>query len=217
MVTDNCERALLEKGLGTLNIALGTDQVDALLHYVALLRQWNRAYNLTAVTDPLEMVRLHLLDSLAILPYLRGKCFADVGTGPGLPGIPLAIALPERHFTLVDSNGKRVRFLFHVKTALGLTNVSETHARAEGFNPDPRVDGVISRAFTSLGDMVDKTRHMLAIGGKFYAMKGRYPEKELRELGKDYTVSSCHRLRIPGVEGERHLLEIGLSPAGISL
>lgn len=207
-------RRILETGIRELGLSLETPQVEQLLDYLALLQQWNRAYNLTAVTDPAEMVGLHLLDSLAVLPHLSGGAFIDVGTGAGLPGIPLAIASPDRQFTLLDSNGKRVRFLFQVRVALGLGNVTEIQSRAEEFEPERRFDGVISRAFTSLLQMVEKTRHLLAAEGKFYAMKGRYPEKELRELAKDYTVSACHHLEVPGIGGERHLVEIGLSPVG---
>jgi len=204
----------LKAGLATLNLSLNSEQQGKLIQYLQLLRQWNKAYNLTAVTDPLEMVYLHLLDSLAIYPYLEGRRFIDVGTGPGLPGIPLAIADPNREFVLLDSNGKRTRFLFQVKVALSLANVQEVHGRVETYQPETLFDGVISRAFTSIADMVDKSSHLLAEAGHFYAMKGRFPENELRELEKPYTVSACHKLDVPGVDGERHLVEIGLLTAG---
>lgn len=207
MVENELEEALC-KGLQRLAIVLTDSQVGQLLQYLQLLQQWNRAYNLTAVTDPLDMIHLHLLDSLAILPYLKGKRFIDVGTGPGLPGIPLAIAMPDNYFVLLDSNGKRVRFLFQVRVALGLANVAEVHARAESYQGEAEFDGIISRAFTSLAEMVDKTRHLAGRGGIFYAMKGRYPEKELSELAKPYNVVTCHRLDVPGVDAERHLIEI---------
>jgi len=201
---------VLRRGLDELGLELCDVQIGQLLRYLELLQQWNKAYNLTAITDPLDMVRLHLLDSLAILPFLRGRRFIDVGTGPGLPGIPLAIAMPDRHFTLLDSNGKRVRFLFQVKVALGLANVTEIHSRVEAFKPEQGFDGIISRAFTSLAEMVTKTEHFLAADGVFFAMKGRFPEKELSELPKPYNVFTSHRLEVPGVDGERHLLEIVL-------
>lgn len=204
----------LAAGLQELGLSIPQEQQQKLIRYLELLVRWNKAYNLTAVTDPMEMVHLHLLDSLAILPHLKGERFIDVGTGPGLPGIPLAIAKPEAHFDLLDSNGKRTRFLFQVRTTLNLANCQEVHARAEAYSGSRPFDGVISRAFTSLTDMVDKTRHLLTSTGRFYAMKGRLPEKELSELAKDYTVSACHQLNVPGVDGERHLIEIGLSPAG---
>ncbi len=202
----------LVQGLEVLGLDLGDDQVAGLLQYADLLLKWNRAYNLTAVDDPLEIVSRHLLDSLAILPFLAGRQFIDVGTGPGLPGIPLAIACPDRHFTLLDSNGKKVRFLFQARAALELGNVREVQSRVEDFRPEAGFDGVISRAFTSLSGMADKCRHLLAAGGRFYAMKGRYPEKELSELAKPYNVTASHRLEIPGVDGVRHLIEIGLLP-----
>ena len=199
---------VLRRGLAELAIEIADSQVEQLLKYLELLQQWNRAYNLTAITDPVAMVHLHLLDSLAILPFLKGKRFIDVGTGPGLPGIPLAIVMPDSHFTLLDSNGKRVRFLFQVRVALGLDNVSEIHSRVESFNPQQGFDGIISRAFTSLAEMVNKTQHFLAENGVFFAMKGRFPEKELSELAKPYNVITSHRLDVPGVDGERHLIEI---------
>ena len=205
---------VLSDGLADLAVELHSQQREQLLDYLDLLQRWNRAYNLTAVSEPLAMVAYHLLDSLAILPHLRGHRFIDVGTGPGLPGIPLAIALPDREFTLLDSNGKRVRFLFQVRTSLGLRNVHELHSRVEDLPAGSGFDGVISRAFTSLGQMVDSTGHLLNQHGVCYAMKGRYPEKELSELPKPYTVTACHRLRVPGVDGERHLLEIGNSHTG---
>jgi len=211
-VTAHYLENILREGLAALSLSLDDLQIQQLLRYIELLQRWNKAYNLTAVTDPGDMVRLHLLDSLSILPFLGGKNFIDVGTGPGLPGIPLAIAMPDRQFTLLDSNGKRVRFLFQVRVALALGNVFETRARVEAFRPDHGFDGIISRAFSSLGEMVDKTTHLLDEKGVFYAMKGRYPEKELSELEKPYNVLSCHRLEIPGVEGERHLIEVGKFP-----
>lgn len=202
------QETLLRAGLVELGLNLRDHQVSQLLAFLNLLKKWNKAYNLTAIDDPEEMVALHLLDSLAILPHLEGQRFIDVGTGPGLPGIPLAIALPDKHFTLLDSNGKRVRFLFQVKVALGLKNIEEIHGRSEDYRPKEGFDGVISRAFTALPDMVDKTHHLLADTGTFYAMKGRMPEKELSELPKPYNVSSCYPLSVPGVGAERHLVTL---------
>jgi 16S rRNA (guanine527-N7)-methyltransferase len=198
----------LRQGIEELRLVLSDHQVQNLLEYLKLLHQWNRAYNLTAITAPAEMVAMHLLDSLAIVPHLEGETFIDVGTGPGLPGIPLAIALPGKTFSLLDSNGKRTRFLFQVRTSLGLCNVSEIHARTENYCHEQGFDGVLSRAFTSVPDMVAKTRHLLKPGGHFYAMKGRKPDKELSDLPKPFNVSSCYRLSVPGVDGERHLVSI---------
>lgn len=208
-LTDGPVRQLLEQGLAQLALPLQPEQVDRLLGYLALLVKWNRAYNLTAISDPLEMVSLHLLDSLAIVPWVTGERFIDVGTGPGLPGIPLAIALPDRHFTLLDSNGKRVRFLFQVKTALQLGNVAEVQNRAENYRPAEQYDGVISRAYSAIETMIATTVHLVRPRGRFLAMKGRLPSEELSALPKPYIVTDIHRLQVPGIDGERHLIEIG--------
>lgn len=198
----------LRAGLDALSLPLSDYQVALLLDYLSLLQKWNRAYNLTAVRDPQEMLHLHLLDSLSIAKYIAGNEMIDVGTGPGLPGIPLAICFPERSFTLLDSNGKKTRFLFQAKNSLGLGNVQEVQSRVEAYQPDRSYDAVISRAFSSLADMVEKCSHLLAPDGRFYAMKGQYPQQELSELPKHYNVIASHRLDVPGVEAQRHLVEI---------
>lgn len=198
----------LRAGLDALSLPLSDYQVALLLDYLSLLQKWNRAYNLTAVRDPQEMLHLHLLDSLSIAKYIAGNEMIDVGTGPGLPGIPLAICFPERSFTLLDSNGKKTRFLFQAKNSLGLGNVQEVQSRVEAYQPDRSYDAVISRAFSSLADMVERCSHLLASDGRFYAMKGQYPQQELSELPKHYNVIASHRLDVPGVEAQRHLVEI---------
>lgn len=203
----------LAAGVRALGLSLEDRQHRQLLDYLALLVKWNRAYNLSAIRDPEAMIDLHLLDSLAVAPYLQGQHFADVGTGAGLPGIPLAIVFPERCFTLIDSNGKKVRFLFQVRTELGLGNVRERQARVEEVQLEQRLDGVLSRAFTSLDDMVNKCAHLLAPGGRCYAMKGQWPENELRALPKPFKVLARHSLVVPGVEARRHLLELGRDEA----
>lgn len=202
----------LREGLATMEIPCNDHQSGQLLDYLDLLIRWNRAYNLTAVQDPREMVSRHLFDSLAVLPWLRGQRFVDLGTGAGLPGIPLAIVCPGMDFVLLDGNGKRVRFLFQVKSALGLDNVREVHSRAEDFRDESGFDGLLSRAFSSLAEMIACSAHLRAPGGRFYALKGRYPEKELRELPKPYNVIACRKLAVPGAAAERHLIEIGTSP-----
>ncbi len=198
----------LRTGLDALSLPLSDKQVTQLLDYLSLLQKWNRAYNLTAVRDPQEMLYLHLLDSLSITNYIAGDELIDVGTGPGLPGIPLAICFPDRSFTLLDSNGKKTRFLFQAKNSLKLANVREIQSRVEAYQPDKPFDAVMSRAFSSLADMVEKCTHLLAPGGRFYAMKGQFPEQELSELPKHYNVIASHRLEVPGVDGQRHLVEI---------
>lgn len=205
-------RAQLEKGFEILGIDCSAQQVDQLLDYLSLLVTWNSAYNLTAIRDPEQMVALHLLDSLAILPFITGENLIDVGTGPGLPGIPLAIMCPEKTFKLLDSNGKKTRFLFHARCQLKLQNLTEIQSRVEQFIPEQTYDTVLSRAFTSVAEMVDKCKHLLNPDGRFLAMKGKFPQSELSLLAKDYKVDVSHRLTVPGVDGERHLIEISKAP-----
>lgn len=198
----------LERGLAQIGVAATVQQQQQLVDYLLLFEKWNKTYNLSAVREREAMVSRHLLDSLVVIPHLQGKRFIDVGTGGGLPGIPLAIMKPECHFSLLDSNGKKTRFLFQVKTALKLANVAVENRRVESFQPTPLFDGVISRAFASLNDMVTGCAQLIAPAGRFWALKGVYPESELSELPKHYTVEACHRLEVPGCDGERHLLEI---------
>ncbi|MBQ0712455.1 MAG: 16S rRNA (guanine(527)-N(7))-methyltransferase RsmG [Porticoccus sp.] len=202
---------ILREGLQQLSLMLSDRQVSQLLDYLGLLEKWNGAYNLTSIREPEQMLRLHLLDSLSIAPLVKGERIIDVGTGPGLPGIPLAIIYPERQFTLLDSNGKKTRFLFQVRTQLGLDNVTENQSRVEAYQPTRLFDGVTSRAFTSLKDMVEKCAHLIGENGRFYAMKGQYPAKELSALPKHYNVVASHQLQVPGVDRERHLIEIAPS------
>ena len=202
---------LLYEGVEQLSLTMTDQQISLLLKYLQLLEKWNGAYNLTAIREPEKMLRLHLLDSLSIIPFIQGNRILDVGTGPGLPGIPLAIFYPERQLTLMDSNGKKTRFLFQVRTQLGLGNVIEIQSRVEAYQPEKLFDAITSRAFTSLAGMVEKTKHLISTTGRFYAMKGQYPEEELSVLPKHYNVVASHRLQVPGVDGERHLIEIELS------
>ncbi len=201
----------LRAGASQLGIDLGGDQVDRLMRYLALFSKWNQTYNLSAVRDPAEMVHRHLLDSLSVVPHLRNsqqplERVIDVGTGGGLPGIPLAILFPDTQFTLLDSAGKKSRFLFQVKVDLGLNNVTVENCRVESFKPQPLFDVVISRAFASLLDMVQSCKHLLTSQGQFWAMKGIYPQDELSALPKHYKVVDSFALSVPGSEGERHLL-----------
>lgn len=204
-------RARVYRGLELLGLEATANQVEQLLGHLELLEKWNRVYNLTAVREIDSMLPMHLLDSLSIGPFLKGEKFLDVGTGAGLPGIPLAIFYPERHFTLLDSNGKRVRFLFQVSKALNLTNVKEVQARVESYNPGEQYDGILSRAFANLTEMLDSCRHLLKPDGHFYAMKGKYPEAELSKLAKIYKVEAVQPLTVPGIVGERHLVEMSFS------
>lgn len=196
-------REKLNQGLSALSLPLAEPQVEAMLKFINLISKWNKAYNLTAVRDPLEMVDLHLLDSLAILPHVKSPFVADIGTGAGLPGIPLAICLPDCHFTLVDSNSKKTRFVQQAVLELQLKNVEVVHSRVEQFKPQQLFTTVISRAFANMGDIVNLTGHLLAEDGLLLAMKGQIPEQELAELSLDYTVIP---LNVPGIVAERCLI-----------
>lgn len=196
-------RNVLVAGLAELGLPLIDQQIDALLNFIQLITKWNKAYNLTAVRDPLDMISLHLLDSLAILPYVRLPRVADIGTGAGLPGIPLAICMPDCHFTLVDSNSKKTRFVQQAVLELKLKNVEVLHSRVELLKPDSLYSTVISRAFASMSDILQLTGHLLTDDGLLLAMKGQIPEQELAQLNLNYDVIS---LKVPGVEAERCLI-----------
>lgn len=183
-------------------------QQQQLVGYVSLLDKWNKAYNLTSVRNPDEMLVRHILDSIVVEPHLQGSRFIDVGTGPGLPGIPLAIVRPDSHFTLLDSLGKRIRFLRQVQHELKLENITPVQSRVEDFPADPPFDGVISRAFASLSDMVNWCHHLPAEHGRFYALKGVRPDEEITELPAGFTVENIVKLNVPSLEGERHLVLI---------
>ena len=199
---------ILQRGCRDLGVAEDPARQASLLQYLELLAKWNRAYNLTAVRDPGQMVSRHLLDSLVIRPYITGQRLIDVGTGAGLPGVPMAILCPDREFDLLDSNGKKTRFLFQVKTALGLDNMNVHHTRVESFRPEKRYDAVLSRAFASLQDMVAGCRHLLAPEGRFLAMKGTYPGPELEAVAAQCEIAAVHALEVPGLAEQRHLVEM---------
>lgn len=188
-------------------------EVDArakqlLNRYLQLLQRWNKVYNLTAVRDPAEMQSLHIADSLSVAPYLRGTTCLDVGSGAGLPGIPLAIIQPQRQFTLLDTNGKKTRFMQQAVLELGLSNVTVIQTRVESWQPVGCFDAIISRAFASLQDFVTFTGKHACENGILYAMKGRYPDSELAELPSGWQVMAQHTLHVPDLDAERHLLEL---------
>ncbi|EAN4085638.1 16S rRNA (guanine(527)-N(7))-methyltransferase RsmG, partial [Salmonella enterica] len=187
----------LSRLLDEAGISLTDHQKTLLVAYVDMLHKWNKAYNLTSVRDPAEMVVRHILDSIVVAPYLQGQRFIDVGTGPGLPGIPLAIVLPDAHFTLLDSLGKRVRFLRQVQHELRLENITPVQSRVEAYPSEPPFDGVISRAFASLNDMVSWCHHLPGEKGRFYALKGQLPEDEIASLPDEFSVESVEKLRVP--------------------
>lgn len=201
-------RSRLVDGANQLGVSLTESQSSQLLCYLTLLNKWNKAYNLTAVRNPEEMLTRHLIDSLSIVPWVKGENIIDVGTGPGLPGIPLAILFPETRFTLLDSNGKKTRFLTQCKLEIGLGNVTVVHGRVEEFQPQCPFDQVISRAFSAIENMVSWCSHLVDDRGQFLAMKGLFPEEELTSLPDGYKVEQSHSLEVPGSDGERHLIII---------
>lgn len=207
-VSQEILEAKLSKGIQQLGLDINEQQKDQLLRYLNLLIKWNKAYNLTAVRDPLEMIDRHLIDSLSVVPYIKANRLIDVGSGPGLPGIPLAICHPELDVTTLDSNGKKTRFQLQAKTELGLNNLTVINERVENCNFEP-FDQVISRAFASLQDMINWTHQLCHHEGVFLAMKGLYPEEELSALPDGYELKTCYPLDVPGTEGERHLLVLG--------
>jgi len=199
----------LRAGAESLGIDVSEAEFAALLEYLGLLQKWNKAYNLTAIRDEAGMVALHLLDSLAVHPAVQdAENIIDVGTGPGLPGIVLAIMNPKKRFTLLDSNGKKTRFLFQAKTSLKLDNVTIVNGRVEAYHPPQPFDMIVSRAFASLADMTGWCHHLRAADGCFLAMKGLYPQQEIDDLRGEFEVTDVTELHIPGVEGERHLLRL---------
>lgn len=201
---------LLRAGIERLGLPLDDDIVRRLLDYQALLVRWNHTYNLTAIRDPQQMVVRHLLDSLAVLPYVQGPRLADLGTGAGLPGLPLAIAMPELQVSLVDANGKKVRFLREAIRALKLANAKAVQDRME--NLDGEFDCITSRALSSLADMLAAAGHLLAPDGIWLALKGQRPEAELAALPPGFARRAVHMLDIPGLDAERHLLVLARTP-----
>lgn len=232
-MTDRLE-ATLEQGLRDLALGVPANAQQKLLHYLHLIVKWNKHFNLSGITAIQEMVPLHLLDSLAISPYLEGERILDIGSGAGLPGIPLAIANPDKSFVLLDSNGKKTRFLFQVKVALELSNVEIVDARVDEYlsTADTGEFSLITcRAFSSISSIVKMIEKPLASGTKLLAMKGVYPHDEIAELQQDNTINStsnkasstdldnCYKvesvieLTVPGVESQRHLVLIGQEAA----
>jgi 16S rRNA (guanine527-N7)-methyltransferase len=179
-----------------------------LIDYLRLLEKWNRVYNLTAVRDPEKMLTHHLLDSLAVVPYIDGKTIADVGSGAGLPGIPLAIMIPNARFTLIESNHKRCGFVRQAIIELELTNADVQQARIETFRPTVLFDNVISRAFADLGEFVSLAHHVCSPRGSLIAMKGLHPYEEINNMPAGFVVDRVVPLAVPGVDGARHLVFI---------
>jgi 16S rRNA (guanine527-N7)-methyltransferase len=206
-LTAEAETALAA-GLAGLGLASESGLARRLLAYVALLQRWNSAYNLTGARQPVDIVHRHVLDSLAVRPYLRGRRILDVGSGAGLPGLVLAMACPGSRFVLLDSAGKKCRFMRHVVAKLGLPNVEVVEVRVESYAPASGFDTVISRAFASLADFVRLAGHLAGPRGRLLAMKGRLAAAELADVPAGWSVARTHALKVPGLDEARHLVEL---------
>jgi 16S rRNA (guanine527-N7)-methyltransferase len=202
----------ISAGCDQMGLRLPAGAVTRLIAYLTLLERWNRAYNLTAVRNPDAMVVRHLLDSLSILPWLEGPRILDVGSGAGLPGVPLAIARPDCAFHLLDSNGKRTRFLTQVVADLRLANIHIVRSRVEDYQPAAPFNSVVSRAFATLADMAADAGRLCAPGGRLLAMKGVFPDDELARLPSGYAVVGVYPLQVPGLDAERHLVHLTPAP-----
>ena len=199
--------AELTQGLAAIGLELTPEQITLLEGYLGLLAKWNQTYNLTAIREEERMVSYHLLDSLTLVPHLAGGTrLLDVGSGGGMPGIPLAILFPESQVTCLDSNGKKTRFLTQVKLELKLDNLQVIHSRVEAFQPAQPFNGIISRAFSSMENFTNWTRHLGDTDTRWLAMKGVHPADELVALPADFHLDSEHALAVPGCQGQRHLL-----------
>jgi 16S rRNA (guanine527-N7)-methyltransferase len=195
-------------GARGLGLELSAEQEARLVAHLDLLDEWSSRMNLTAIRDRPAQLTKHLLDSLTVLPFLHGNRIADVGSGAGFPGVPLAIVEPGRHFALIESTGKKCRFLEHVRDTLGLANVEVVQARAEAYRPEMRFDTVIARAVGPLAGLVKVAGHLVVGGGRLLAMKGRYPEDEIAARLTGWKVAAVHPLSVPGLAEERHLVEL---------
>lgn len=202
------ETTAWQQGWQALGLQATEAQQQQLVAYLQLLQRWNKVHNLTAVRDPAEMLVVHLWDSLSVAPFIQGEHLLDVGSGAGLPGIPLAILNPAQQWTLLDTNGKKTRFMQQAAAELRLANVAVVQTRVESWQPAQRFDGIISRAFASVVDFVQSAGGHLAPTGVLYAMKGRYPSEELVHLPSEWQVKASHELHVPNLNAERHLLEL---------
>lgn len=198
----------LPTAASAFGVKLDDTQLQALQRLLDALNDWNQRMNLTAIRDPQQQVSKHLLDSLSLQPWLRGTLIADIGTGAGFPGLPLALVNPDKQFVLIDSVNKKLKFVEHAAQAMGLTNVTVLHTRAQDLKPEQRFDCVLSRAVGSIENFVKWCGHLCASGGRLLAMKGRYPEEELKALPSGWKVAAVHELKIPGLDEQRHVVEI---------
>lgn len=200
--------AQLDEYLSEMNLSATAEQKKQLVGFVEMLNKWNKAYNLTAIRDPQQMLIRHIMDSLAVSEHLVGEHFIDVGTGPGLPGIPLAIMNPDKSFVLLDSLGKRIRFQKQVQHELGIKNISSVESRVEAYQPDVKFDGVLSRAFASIEDMLHWCQHLPTDNGCYYALKGQLAEDEMANIPEGFEVTDIFELKVPCLDEQRHLLRV---------
>jgi len=206
VMADLTLQKLLKDGAAGLGLALSARQQEQLLGLADELLDWNTRFNLTAIREPRDVITRHLLDSLSVQPHLGGRSAADIGTGAGFPGLPLAIINPERHFALIEATGKKAKFVEHAAGKLGVANVQVVNARAEKWRPERPFDSVISRALGSLEDFVRFAGPLCAPGGRLLAMKGQYPEQEIAEIPRSWRVVAVPRLEVPGLDAQRHLV-----------
>ncbi len=202
---------LWKQGLAQLDCQPTESQLELLKQYVEMLNRWNKTYNLTSIREIQDMIPVHIFDSLVVADFIKGDNCLDVGSGAGLPTIPLAIMQPDREFMAVDTNGKKTRFIQQAIIELGLKNTKVSQARIENWDSDIKYDAIISRAFASVHDFLESSSAQLASNGILYAMKGQYPEGELQYIPKEYTLTESHSMTVPFVDGERHLLEFTMS------
>jgi 16S rRNA (guanine527-N7)-methyltransferase len=200
--------SLIIEGAREFGVEISPEQEAKLIAHLDLMDEWGTRMNLTAIRDREQQLTKHVLDSLSVVPYLRGRRIADVGSGAGFPGIPLAIVMPEAQFALIESTGKKCRFLEHVRDALELANVEVVQARAEACKPAVRYDTVLARAVGPVADLVKNAGALVAGNGRLLAMKGRFPEEELAKKASGWKVAAVHKLAVPGLAEERHVVEL---------
>ena len=213
-VLENELLGVLKSSLKNCELVVTEEQQQQLIRFVLMMHKWNKAYNLTSVREPQQMVLKHIVDSIVVAPFLDKVNYIDVGTGPGLPGIPLAIMCPNKQFILLDSLGKRVRFMKQVAYELKIDNIQPVQSRVEDFVPSIEIDGVLSRAFASLKDMLHWCQHLVDSHGVFLALKGQLPTEELEQLPSGFILQETIKLDVPGLEGERHIVKIKKQSVG---